>query len=555
MAGGLHFKLVSAPYQIDSGGNGLVDERRVWPHGGLGYEYAEVDLGAQVPVIGGFTSGVQNDELLRTGLSRSFRILPDRIGLAVDLSYIAGNTLRDLYRVWQLGKPVAFTPWYDQYTLWMSTFGQLEPGAGVAEIGSNLAASYVPRLAGGDLYTARYDHQDVGWLTRLATGEKIKFVPGMIGNGILLERKSKNWAPANPTWSVGGNAFVRSADDTNNDMGHSKYFYSDGGGTSTATVSISGLTNGVRYTASIWAKGTGKMLIGGGATSGPLVTLDPKKYQIVWVTWVSSGTSQTITLSPDIGGGLGCLASFSSLQVEEGDTPTSYMDPAITAPTQADELKIPTGQLGRSVDMTIACWFRRKYTSAISDAKYLLSAKDGATDYFITLHTTNIIRQNIIGTTIATSDLGAPTGAWEQLVITRQFNTSNQRLESALYHNGVLKQSASLAPPVTSAQVTTFPNGMYIGSDRGLNTVTNKGWDQPIDRFRVDGRAWTLQDVEDDYEMLRRPGIRAFLAHTQGRLFRFTNVPPRFRGNIDPDTMMGVVQLEQTGVIPAGVHQ
>lgn len=554
MAGQYHFKLVSSPYNIDTGGNGLIDERRIWPHGGLGYEYAEADLGAHVPVIGGFTTGVVSDDLLRSGQLRAFRINPDRIGLAVNLDYLTGSAIRDLYRVWQLGKPVAFTPWWDQWTLWCSTFGQLEPGAGIAEIGSNLATNITPRLAGGDLYTARYDHQDKGWLTRLAVGEKVKLVPGMIGNAILLERKATNRAAANPSWSTGGNAFVRTADDGNNDMGHTKFFYSDGGATATASLTQTGLTNGVRYTAYVWAKGTGQLRIIGGSTNGTMVTLSPNKWQLVWVTWTSSGTSQTITLAPNIGSGVGCLATFTSLQVEEGDTPTSYMDPAITPPTQADELKIPTGQLGRSVDLTIAMWVRRTYSPA-GAFKYLWSSNDGGVDAYIRQSTTNIIEVNLINTLMATTNLGAPTGAWEQIVVTRAFNTSNQRLESAVYHNGVLKVSASTSPPVSSYQVSTFPNGMWIGSDRGLVSPNNYGWDQPIDRFRVDGRAWTLQDVEDDYELHRRDAIRGFLAHTQGRLFRFTNVPQRFRAGIHPDAMMGTLQLEQVGVIPAGIHQ
>ena len=551
MAGEIKFKLVSAPFQADTAVGGLIDERQIWANGGEGYEYAEVDLGAESPRITGFTSGTRYSAMLRTGTARSFRLKPDRIGLSITSKRWAEPATHDIYKLWQTGKPIAFTPWWDQYTLFCATFGQVDIDAGIVEIGDNDAAYLTPRLAtGGDYPTSRYDKNDVGWLRQLASGEKAKLVPGMIGNAIILEAARTNLAVKTPVWTDAGDNFTQTADDGNVASLQSWFLYGPAGGPDGSTSPLTGLTPASEHVISVWIKGTGEFSIGVVGHGSTEYTLDPDKWIRAFHKFTPDNPGEDAFVGGDVGGANPCMGTFSCLQVELGDTPTSYMDPDITPPTTPDSLKINSA-LGRSAEMTIVVWLRRDVPPS-GNFKYLMSANDTA-DYHILIGTSNAISFNLINSIGVTAGLGAPTGAWEQIVVTRRLK-SDGSVEAVCYHNGAELATASVAAASVDAQtISTFPNGMYIGSDLGLTSPNNYGLDMPLDRFRVDGRAWTLQDVEDDYELLRRDGIRAFLAHTAGRYFRFTNVPGGFYANVNPDALAGAIQLEQVGVNPAGV--
>jgi len=547
MAGSIKFKLVTAPYLKDSGA-GVIDERQIWPNGGAGYEYVEADVGSEPPRITRFNSGVVSVPILRSGQARSFRTGPDEIGMVISSKRWSGSTLAQLFKLWQLGKPVAFTPWWDQFTVWCSTFGSLDPGCGVTEIGQNSAATIIPRAPGYDYYPSRFDKDDIGWIMPLGTTDLAKFVPGMIGNAILLESKTRNLMALNPTTSPFGAPILTSVNPGNTEVCTFKTVFMPSGN-HLVTTFVSGLTIGVQYVQSIWARGAGTIaLVLSGGSAGAYVTLSPGKYMRVWQQFTATATSHTLYITHDQGTSTGAMFSFGCWQLEAGDYPSSYMHPSAN-PSVPDVLNVAS-PIGRSPDLTIATWVRRTF-DPVSNYRYLWSSSDVGVDYFSLIGPGPTLGTSMDGFIPTTYSIPAATNSWEQFVFTREYvGAPTYQVRFTVYRNGALLGAVNR--PATASSLTKFP-GMWIGSDYAITGPKYLGLQMPMDRFRIDSRAWTLQDVENDYVTFKDAGVRAFLSQTAGRLFQITTIPGSFGANVDPSAMMGSVQLEQVGTIPPAV--
>lgn len=562
MAGNLKFLLISAPYEEDSTGAGIIDRRRIYPGTGGGSDrVSKMEINQSnmdgAPTITGFDSQIESVPILR-GSDRTFRIKPNRLKVNIPLKGLTAAQALAIHKMWSVSKPVAFHPWYDESTWWMSTFGGFESGAGCAEIGWN-GSAMLGRRSLGDYCPSRWSGAD-GWIVNPPTTELLKRSPGMIGHAAMIESKRTNLVPtSNPTLtgSDAAKITVITTPLSNNALtpGWVLHCITAGAAGGYATIPAITLTAGTRYCASVWAKGVGQLqlkAVHSSTANGTPTDLEPGRWQRVFVEWVQGGTTMTLRVKPNIAGSV-CI--ITAVQVEAEGFYGSYLDPAVTAPTIPDTLHI-TEAMGRGGDLTIAVWSQR-FPLTPTGRRYFFSAYDsgaGAEMYAYVEASTVYLQMMNISTSGAIA--GTPFGNWEQWVfVTRGDDTETPgtgKSVQEIWNNGTLLIRSEITAPGAAAY-SSYAAGLYVGSDLGLASPQGRAFDSAIDRFRVDLRTWTQQDIEDDYETLRQPAIQALLAQTQGRLFVFSKIPDSFKSGIFTDGMDGVVTLEQISHVPAGL--
>lgn len=548
----ISLKLMTAPRLVDADADGIYEKRVVLRGGGRGYDdTAEIDIGANVPEIVGLQSGLQSVEIAR-GQDRTFRTTPDRLTIRIDMSEITGEDLQALHRTYVNGRALAFHPWYDPSTWWMSTFGGQSRRGFLAEIGYNASDMLTPRNA--DDYVARRGN---GYLSKLPDGEVAKMVPGMIGNAILLERESLNeFSTVTPGMVAGGNAVADDSGGGNNPLtnAHAVHLPDDAGVSKVAITPSQTIVSADHYILSCWARGEGSLLVNayeaGPATHnrGTAVALDPNRFQRVYAAWQPG----SVLLEPRLeASGAEVYAEVSGWQLENmtalgtanREQPTSFADIAGTPTGRADELLIsdamPVGG-GR----TLVFWVLRADPSARCQCFH------ASTNFFgyIIPGTSDQVSYDLMGTGLKSVVLPDPSGEWEQFVFMVRKGRTGTGLEEAVYHNGQLLHSFQAA---TGTGV--LPDFDPLGIRIGTTNTGDYGMSFPLDRARIDARPWSDAEVAADYAVLREPGIQAFLAQTQGRFFKITRAPGAFLAGIFVDRMEGEIVLEQVGVCPMGL--
>jgi len=548
------FTLASAPIEDRSTITpGLITFRTVIPGFSAQYaSYVEIDCDRFIPQITRF----DDHAVLQKYAGRGGAFRPtDReyIGLRIDVDEWTGAEWEAFQRLAASKRPVMFAPWYDASTVFCSLFGGMDDGGGLALVGDNAATSYVGRSASDG-----YPSPEGAGESLLQSGDGTTAVPkitqGHLGKAIILDRLSANVAALEPSWSVVGSGKIRTASASNyTGPVVGKVAFLPAAAANEIKYSVTGLTNGTRYVASVWVK----LDVGAAASSvrfrvthnsgAANVDFDwltnDGAWHRVWVTWTQAGTTADLRFI-NTSSSRGAYVRTGPVQIEAGYLPTSWTDPTATAPTSGDYLSVSLAGSGGG-DLTFAFWFR--YRSS-ADYNYLASGKTGVGggDRYI-YHRNGFYVVRLGGSTDLSFTAAATDGEWTQLVVVLTQVAGGQGV--SVYENGALLGTGSWT---SSYDVLTFSGNLFIGSDKALTTPNNYGLNEAMDAVRIDGRAWTATDVQDDYDLRSTDGLRAFLAQVSGRVFRIAAVPQGFRAP-DPDSYAGSLELDQIGYILPGL--
>lgn len=531
-------KLQSAPVpEFSSTTPGLIEARVANPG-----DYAQggsVSLGRFVPQI-----PTSDQDLILIpmpgGRSRVVRDSPGRVRIQVNVDYWTPSQWEAFHRLYSSGDLVCFSPNFDQYTVFSSSFAGHESG-NVAEVGKT---TYTGRINGWEVFPS-YSHGGDG-LAVNAANTSPKLTRGMMGKAIILHGANQNYIPAVTTWSGAGGAVVTvDAAQGNNPVTASQQAHLDATGTQYLTRPTSTLSNGVRYAASIWAKGSGVVFMrathnsGGTDEDGAQVTLSDT-WQRVWVSWTQVGTSCTLTVRQyglnEASMSLTTTACSKGYYPEEG-TLAAFA----SVGTPCDDLEVQA-DMPTTEGLTFCIWYYPRSTFASS--RYFFSANHGGQNVSMRLY------NNTYTAFIAESSGIAKTGvhtldAWNQIVLTMKGGSGGIVYE--LFLNGASIGTQARVP--TNAPAIT---AISIGGGQGLATPSYDGFPWPIDSFRLDSRAWTAQDALDDYEIRQDDGVREFLSWAQGRYFRIAQAPGAFGGKIATSRITGQLVLDQVDHAPGG---
>lgn len=455
--------------------------------------------------------------------------------LAVDLSALDINQLRQLYRLLASGRALSVGAWHDDTTLWMSRFGgQAQDGelfVGVAEVG-DCAAGQVVRRSTFDYSPTPAAGFNVMHTTPAdaATNPRPKIVGGMVGTAISLGGARRNLAgtrmasgttPAFTKFggTVGGvNAglrhnLVKAAPGEAYNIPWVTT-YNDG-----IEIPSSAVTAGTTYTWSLYARGSGDILLA--ALNGfSVVAQAPATLTDDWqrftVTFTAQGGQTAVRFRVYSSAG-GASIQVSAAQLEVGNGPTDYLDTGTNAATP--DAVVIRETLPAS-GFTMVFWLRHVSNN---DIRMLFSTYLGAAgDVLAYLFQDTVTFQ--VGSTTTTRALPAGQGGqWMQLVLTFGGATSLGGSTTAriqVYANGqqlggnVFGAGLNLYPAASTVHTT------YLGSDAGSAAPAGYGLNTELDRFRLDGRIWTAAEVAADYRRLTDPGICGLLELVEGRYFR-----------------------------------
>lgn len=540
------FKLVTAPQaEFDSANPGLVNRRTMWGNKFGFDESMEILLGPDAPFIPE-VGAVRDRSLVSSrlrGPARVARPLNSLKRIRIQVEAWTGVEWAVLDKIMATQRLVAFHPVWDKWTWWASSFGNPENDQGLAEVGDTPVSGYVKR--------ARRESVPSRWGTGALVEETtnqvpgvVKLVPGLIGHAILLESGGQNYANTAQHWGTPtGPGEQENASDGPASSITSDYLRIPAGEKSVFPATSSRPSGD--YAGSCWVRGQGTVFLqaftGVGTFTGDEVVLTDE-WQFIEVSWTQGSPSIVAAEIVEHTTTDEAMVHVSAPQVEDGLFPTSIMQAGIGL-KNADELKI-TDSLNSGAGLTFLFWYKTGHATHLQDI-FFLSWEDGGADRYIRKNGVNY--QTNIGGTSVTGISSIGNNVWTQLaVVFRMLPATGPAVQ--VYENGKLKSTGiqtALTFPVADA-------GLYVGSDRGLGTPANLGLNLPLDSVRIDSRAWSTQELLDDYEMRTDAGVAAFLAHTAGRLFRVGSVPKGFRGPFT-DQVIGDLVLEEVSHIPAGL--
>jgi hypothetical protein len=299
------------------------------------------------------------------------------------------------------------------------------------------------------------------------------------------------------------------------------------------------------FIASCYVRGDGKIKINfqgfDGTIQSPEVTLTAAWQKVeVPMTTTAAGVTQISAVestATDV-----ALLHISAPMIEDGLYATSYLQAGLGAGV-ADKLFINDQIPGAGGGMMFIFWY--KALPVRDDTVYFASWRDGSSNRYIRMRN-GAYETNIAGTVFNPSSSATP-GEWTQIIFRLEI-TAGTAFKIRAFENGAgIGGGTQSAPsgPIGDA-------GIYIGSDLGLGSPGDIGLNTPLDACRIEMRAWTDQEILDDYTMRTDPGIQAFLQQTAGRLFQITGVPSGFRGPFT-DEIVGDITLEEVAHVPAGL--
>lgn len=556
----IELSLATAPYEYDAAGDGLITARYSHPGFGFGYDQnRRVVLDPHTPRLTPSGTGLVTVPILRGG-GRSFRLRPDSVTVSVRLDQIDEATAKALWQLWKADRPVMFSPWFDPSTYWMTNFTAISPSGNIATIGE---APTITRRHNGDYWPSPWSGGS-GYLVGSAVPDQhLKLTEGMIGHAAMIHGRRENIFSAN-TWAIsGGSGHVRTdsvGGYGNNPNSIGVHVWLNTGSALYVATGIPAMVASRSYVYSIWARGQGNVKLqaihntGGTTVNGTVVALESDRWQQISVSWFQVGTSITLNFLPhseeamfNATGQQLEIDSFLSNPVPWHPCP-SYQNISQALPAAADVIKIPGGDpFNSGGGYTIACWVKRTEADPANpsaDRRYMFSATD--TDLFFAHTAGNAVTLRLINSS-NTRTLPDASNTWEQFVFVREYEPINGFHYQRIYHNGIFL-GGSGATNANVAREPDFNAGIYVGSSAGLAT-TQWGLDWPMDRFRIDQRAWSAADVLNDYDTLRAPAMRAFLAETEGRLFRFSQIPRGFQAGVFTDYSEGELVLQQESAL------
>lgn len=475
------------------------------------------------------SNAVEIESRRMDGNSTLFQLGRPKISIGISLQHVASSSLASLFALLRSGRPVSVASWYDTSTHWMSHFGGVNArnGWGIAQVGYNASNMTTRRDLNASLTGDWTPHPYAGsnFLRWTLGGPKI--VPGMIGGALLCESPRWNRAQrriptvASPIFSVGVGSpqtIVSTVREhpllTQGAGGVQLLWLPFAAGSITSqyveTQVESFVQPGSAHVATIWARGSGLMHSAFYQSTTSMGSRSNMTLSDEWQPFTIPFTPTATTGKLRVAGA--GLVEVAALQIELGNGGTSFMDYTIPA-TDPDHVRFVDSP--SPAGMTIAVWFKHRNDA---DTKYLFSMSGGGlTNYGLSISGATVtFNWSSSSASVGTSLVD---GEWSQVVVVVEGGASSSAVPTKfrLYVNGALVNSGEISYPVQIPSGTA-ENIVYVGSGKGAGVSV--GANMPIDAFRVDERAWTAQEISDDYSMRTDAGLRDFLRQVQGRYFK-----------------------------------